>query len=76
MEPFQEAWAQAYCRKLNESEAYRRAAATWEGSLALAVASPSSPERNRSKAMRTNWASETPNLRARSFKSRSWSSLK
>ena len=40
--------------------------------LALAVASPSSPERNRSKAMRTNWASETPSFRARSFKSRSW----
>jgi len=44
--------------------------------LALAVASPSSPERNRSKATRTYWASETPSFRARSFKSRSWSSLK
>ena len=37
MELFTEAWAQAYCRKLNESEAYRKAASTWEGSLALAV---------------------------------------
>ena len=37
MELFSETWAQAYCRKLNESEAYRKAAATWEGSLALAV---------------------------------------
>ena len=26
MELFTEAWAQAYCRKLNESEAYRKAA--------------------------------------------------
>ncbi|GGM96185.1 Fis family transcriptional regulator [Thermus composti] len=37
MEPFSEAWAQAYCEKLSQSEAYRKAAATWEGSLALSV---------------------------------------
>ncbi|MCS6868262.1 MAG: SCP2 sterol-binding domain-containing protein [Thermus sp.] len=37
MQLFSEAWAQAYCQKLSESEAYRKAAATWEGSLALAV---------------------------------------
>ncbi|MDM7323684.1 MAG: SCP2 sterol-binding domain-containing protein [Thermus sp.] len=37
MELFGEAWAQAYCQKLNQSEAYKKAAAAWEGSLALAV---------------------------------------
>jgi len=37
VELFGEAWAQAYCQKLNESEAYRKAASTWEGSLALAL---------------------------------------
>lgn len=37
MQLFGEAWAQKYCQKLNESEAYRKAATTWEGSLALAV---------------------------------------
>lgn len=37
MQLFGEAWAQAYCQKLDESEAYRKAASAWEGSLALAV---------------------------------------
>jgi putative sterol carrier protein len=37
MQLFGEAWAQAYCQKLNESEAYKKAASTWEGSLALAL---------------------------------------
>ncbi|TBH21112.1 SCP2 sterol-binding domain-containing protein [Thermus thermamylovorans] len=37
MQPFSENWAQAYCQKLSQSEAYRKAAATWEGSLALRV---------------------------------------
>ncbi|WP_038058367.1 SCP2 sterol-binding domain-containing protein [Thermus amyloliquefaciens] len=37
MELFSPAWAEAYCQKLNESEAYKKAAATWEGSLALRV---------------------------------------
>ncbi|MER3557975.1 MAG: Fis family transcriptional regulator [Thermus sp.] len=32
MELFSEEWAQVYCRKLNGSEAYQKAAATWEGS--------------------------------------------
>ncbi len=35
MELFSEEWAQVYCRRLNESEAYQKAAATWEGSLAF-----------------------------------------
>ncbi|WP_117237572.1 SCP2 sterol-binding domain-containing protein [Thermus sediminis] len=37
MELFGEAWAKAYCQNLNASEAYKKAASTWEGSLALAV---------------------------------------
>lgn len=37
MELFSEAWAKAYCEKLSQSEAYRKAAASWEGSLALSV---------------------------------------
>lgn len=37
MQLFGESWAQAYCQKLSQSEAYKKAAATWEGSLALAV---------------------------------------
>ncbi|WP_234553514.1 SCP2 sterol-binding domain-containing protein [Thermus caliditerrae] len=37
MQLFSETWAQAYCQKLNASEAYKKAAATWEGSLALRV---------------------------------------
>jgi len=32
---FSDQWVQAYCRKLNESESYKKAAATWEGSLAF-----------------------------------------
>ncbi|AFV76566.1 putative sterol carrier protein [Thermus oshimai JL-2] len=36
-EPFSEAWAKAYCEALNANEAYRQAAATWEGAIVLAV---------------------------------------
>lgn len=36
-EPFTEAWAKAYCEALNANEAYRQAAATWEGAIVLAV---------------------------------------
>ena len=35
---FSDAWARAWCAGLNESETYREAAATWEGSVALIVA--------------------------------------
>ncbi len=37
MELFSREWAEAFCQKLNESEAYQKAAATWEGRLALAL---------------------------------------
>ncbi|ADW22285.1 SCP2 sterol-binding domain-containing protein [Thermus scotoductus] len=36
-EPFSEEWAKAYGEALNANEAYRQAAATWEGALILAV---------------------------------------
>lgn len=36
-EIFTEAWAQAWCRELNGSAAYRAAAATWEGAVALVM---------------------------------------
>jgi putative sterol carrier protein len=32
---FSDEWARAWCAALNASEAYRRTAATWEGSVAL-----------------------------------------
>jgi putative sterol carrier protein len=38
MEVFTEAWARACCEQLHESEAYRTAAAEWEGSIVLALA--------------------------------------
>lgn len=36
-EAFSDAWAQAWCRALNESPAYRSAAAQWEGSVGLVM---------------------------------------
>jgi putative sterol carrier protein len=36
-EIFTEAWAQAWCRELNASAAYRTAAATWNGAVALVM---------------------------------------
>ncbi len=36
-EPFTEEWAKAYCEALNQNQAYRQAAATWEGAIVLAV---------------------------------------
>lgn len=30
-------WAEAWCREVNESEAYREAAADWEGAVVLTV---------------------------------------
>ena len=40
---FSEAWAEAWCREINASEAYRKAAARWEGALVLVV--EADPER-------------------------------
>lgn len=41
-EIFTETWAQAWCRELNASAAYRAAAATWDGAVALVtLADPS-----------------------------------
>lgn len=37
MEVFTEEWAQACCRALNDSGAYRDSAATWEGAIVLAM---------------------------------------
>jgi putative sterol carrier protein len=37
---FSDDWARAWCEALNASEAYRAAAAQWEGSVALAVLGP------------------------------------
>jgi putative sterol carrier protein len=37
MEVFTEAWCVACCERMNESEAYRQAAATWEGSAVLVM---------------------------------------
>jgi putative sterol carrier protein len=34
---FSDAWARAWCVALNDSEAYRQAASSWEGSVALLV---------------------------------------
>jgi putative sterol carrier protein len=34
---FTNVWAQAWCRELNASEAYKTAAATWEGAVALVM---------------------------------------
>ena len=34
---FSEGWARAWCRVLNESEAYRRAGAKWKGPIALVL---------------------------------------
>ncbi len=36
-EVFSDAWAKAWCTKLNGSEAYQKAAASWEGALILVV---------------------------------------
>jgi putative sterol carrier protein len=36
-EIFTEAWAQAWCRELNASAAYRAAAATWDSAVALVM---------------------------------------
>lgn len=36
-ELFTEAWAEAWCRRINASEAYREAAADWEGDVVLEV---------------------------------------
>jgi putative sterol carrier protein len=37
-EVFTEEWSRACCRALNEREAYRQAAATWEGAIVLVLA--------------------------------------
>lgn len=37
---FSDEWAQAWCRALNDSHAYRAAAATWEGSVGLVMTRP------------------------------------
>lgn len=36
-ELFSDEWARAWCRVLNESEAYREAGATWKGTIALVL---------------------------------------
>lgn len=37
LEAFSPAWAEAWARELNESEAYRSTAASWEGAVALVL---------------------------------------
>lgn len=37
-EIFTESWAEAWCREMNESEAYSEAAETWEGAIVLRLA--------------------------------------
>ncbi|HEU5219986.1 MAG TPA: hypothetical protein VFU23_15100 [Gemmatimonadales bacterium] len=40
LEAFTQSWTQAWARELNESPAYRTAAATWEGPVALILDDP------------------------------------
>jgi putative sterol carrier protein len=42
---FSEEWAQAWCRALNGSEAYRHAAARWEGPVGLVMTTPTGESR-------------------------------
>jgi putative sterol carrier protein len=37
-EIFSNAWAHAWCGKINHNDAYRKAAANWEGAMVLAMA--------------------------------------
>ena len=37
MEAFSEAWARAFCREIEEDDAYRTAGASWEGHVVLSM---------------------------------------
>jgi len=50
IEAFSEGWAREWCRQLNDRTAYRSAAASWEGSVALVMTRDASA-RSESKAV-------------------------
>lgn len=57
-EVFSRAWAEEWCLTLNGTPAYRSAAATWEGSVALVMARDGSPKSPRCAVFMDLWHGE------------------
>ena len=58
LEVFSAAWADEWARLLNQSAAYRAAAAAWEGSIALVMTQSSAAEAERRAVFADLWHGE------------------